>query len=94
MLTIPLGVNAAGYTCDKVESQGEGHWPLPEEAFNKERFEKALKALKNISETDAKASDYINVEHELMYIEGYMLKIHDERYDFCKFLKEEAYVRH
>jgi hypothetical protein len=80
--------------CPKVESEGEGHWSLSPEAFSKERYEEAIHYLNGIVAVNAKARDYINVDNQLMYIKGYMLKLHEENELFCEFIKNEAYVHH
>jgi hypothetical protein len=91
-----FSVNAFGtdISCPKVESRSEGHWPLPAEAFTLERYKKAIEHLNGIVKVNAEGRDYINVENELMYIEGFMLKLHNETTMFCEFIKNEAYVRH
>ena len=93
-LLLPLLANADSKWCDEVKSKGEGYWPIPEEAFTKERFEKSINTLIKTSNVNAEGHDYINVENELIYIEGYMLKLHKERNEFCKFIKTKAYVHH
>jgi hypothetical protein len=47
ILLFPLQAFAENI-CDPVKSNGEGHWPIPEEAFTKEN---ALKALEELQAT-------------------------------------------
>ena len=102
LIIITFSLNAFGEEalCKKVESRGEGHWPLPEKAFTKERANKALKKLEKFTNHSLKGADYINVENELMFIKGYMLKKFTIPKDktmvkeYCTFIENEAYVKH
>ena len=94
ILLLSLNVYSEEQNCPKVESKGEGHWPLPPEAFTESRFNEAVDYLNEIVKVRAEGRDYYNVENELMYIKGYMLKLHNESEAFCEFIQKEAYVRH
>ena len=86
--------------CNKVESRGEGHWPLPEKAFTKERANKALETLAKFTSNGSTGADFAVVENELMYIKGYLLKSFLNSNDklllkeYCEFIENEAYVKH
>ena len=86
--------------CNEVESKGEGHWPISESEFTKQRYDEAVAFLAGAPEKLEIGMDYARVETELVYIEGYLLKasIFDEDPDaiilFCDFVENEAYVRH
>ena len=86
--------------CDKVESKGEGHWPISEVKFTKERYDQALKFLTEAPDNIKLGMDYVSVETELVFIEGYLIKSSIRKDDpitidrFCEFVKKEAYVRH
>ena len=100
LITFSLSIYAEETFCKKIESRGEGHWPLPEKAFTKERANKALKSLKEFTKNGSMGDDYVKVENELMFIKGYMLKIFLNPKDktmlkeFCSFIENEAYVKH
>ncbi len=93
-LLLSLNVFGGELNCSRVESKGEGHWPLPPEAFTESRYNEAIDYLDEIVKVRAKGRDFYNVENELMYIKGYMLKLHNESKAFCEFIQKEAYVRH
>ena len=86
--------------CNKIESKGEGHWPIPEKAFTKERANQALEILSNFTNKGTMDADYVSAENELIFIKGYMLKtflrLGDKEMlkEFCAFIETEAYARH
>ena len=100
LITFSLSIYAEETVCKKTESRGEGHWPLPEKAFTKQRANKALKALEEFTKNGAMSADYVKVENELMFIKGYMLKTFLNPKDnsmlkeYCSFIENEAYVKH
>jgi hypothetical protein len=100
IITFSLNVFGQEALCKKIESQGEGHWPIPEEAFTKERAQKALKTLEDFTAHGSMGADYVKAENELMFIKGYMLKTFLDPKDkvmlneYCAFIENEAYVRH
>ena len=100
LITLSSSVFSEETLCKVVESRGEGHWPLPEKAFTKERANKALKALEKFTNHGLMGADYINVENELMFIKGYMLKKFTDPNDktmvnmYCSFIENEAHVIH
>jgi hypothetical protein len=94
LFALSLSAFANEIHCPSVKSKGEVHWPIPSEGFSLERYKEAIDYLNQIVEVNAEGRDYFNVENELMYIKGFMLKLHDEKEAFCEFIKNEAYVRH
>ncbi|MEQ9310000.1 MAG: hypothetical protein RLN90_11160 [Balneolaceae bacterium] len=95
--------------CEPVKSRGEGHWPIPEDAFTREN---ALERIGNLKELIDQPVEYIDdlesIEHNTFVIfKGYILKrriidtietdsvwIKKMKTDFCDFLKDEAYFSH
>ena len=100
LITLSSAVFSEETLCKRVESKGEGHWPLPENAFTKERANKALKTLGKFTKNGSMGTDYVKVENELMFIKGYMLKTFLDPKDkvmlkeYCTFIETEAYVKH
>ena len=89
----------AGRLCPVVESEGEGHWPLSEDAFTQDRAEMALESLTRAVNGEAVGVDFTTYENDLMYVKGYLLKsnaeVNDTDVEFlCDFIKSEAYVHH
>jgi hypothetical protein len=86
--------------CGKIESKYR--YPLAESIFTKENFELALASLKETDKANAYDYDFYDIESDLMYIKGYMLKLHIKNNpkasacikDFCAFMLKEAYLRH
>ena len=82
-------VSFAENLCPAVKSKGEGHWPIPEEAFSKEAAIKAAEDLKMLLNNSEKSSDYFAenvgidfgsaVRNNLVSIEGYMLKVNAQK---------------
>ncbi len=83
LLCLPVVVNAQ-QLCPPVESRGEGHWPIPEADFTKERAESATREMSDLL-THVEAS-YITskdvggldvgpyVMNRLVYIKGFALR--------------------
>ena len=100
LISFSHSIYAEKTLCKIAESRGEGHWPLPEEAFTKERANKALKKLGKFTNQGLMGGDYVNVENELMFIKGYMLKKFTDPKDktmvnmYCSFIENEAHVIH
>jgi len=100
MFMVTSHVSASESLCGDVES--DYRHPLTEDSFTKSNFEQALKSLKDI-END-RAYDYVfyDIESDLMYIKGYMYKLHIKSNPgnpgligrFCEFMSKEAYLRH
>ena len=95
--------------CEPIESEGEGHWPIPESAFTRENAIKELDNLKALLDAPAiYVEDLESKKHNAFVIfEGYILKKRiseleetstkvatEARQEFCTFLKEKAYVSH
>ena len=95
--------------CQSVESKGEGHWPIPEEAFTKENSLKEINKLKAMLNTKAiYIEDMESIKHNAFVIfEGYILKkriielqaensdsVAMAKREFCNFLKIKAYTSH
>ncbi len=88
--------------CEPVEAKGEGHWPIPEEKFTELNAMQAIEKL-SMSIKDAE-SEYFEPfprnENDLLMIRGFLLKSSIGKYngwgldEFCRFIKEEAFVRH
>ncbi|WP_133406909.1 hypothetical protein [Parashewanella tropica] len=104
LLSVP---SFAGNLCDVVKSKGEGHWPLPENAFTKNAASKAANELKLLVHKLDDSDYYLEAENAFMYIRGYALKTYAHNSikskskfakshltDWCKFIKNEAYIRH
>jgi len=83
VLSLP-GLANAGQLCKPVKSKGEGHWPIPEEDFTKERAESATRELMELLKRADAA--YLTSKHaggldlspyvlnRLVYIKGFALK--------------------
>lgn len=86
--------------CKEIKSTGEGHWPISEKTFTKERALKATKTLNQLISLNEVVADYVSIENELLYIQGHMLKKYAKKNDeyfvkeYCNFIENEAYVRH
>lgn len=85
--------------CPEAKSQGEGHWPVPEQSFNQTSAEEAMQSLQQSIETGSTAADLVGYENDLMMIKGFLLKkyaISDPSYrvEFCEFIQHEAYIKH
>ena len=88
LLALIAGSASAENLCDPVKSTGEGHWPIPEEAFTKEAAIKAADDLKSLLSNAEKPDDFFAknvgidfesaVRNDLISIEGYMLKVSAE----------------
>ena len=85
----PLDVSSNRYAIDELE-------------FSEKNYQLATKSLEMTNEVKAYDWDFYDVESDLMYIKGYMFKLHikqqphnlELRSEFCLFLKNEAYARH
>ncbi len=88
LLALISGSATAENLCDPVKSSGEGHWPIPEEAFTKVAAIKAADDLKfllnNADKSDEFFAQNVGIDFEsavrnnLISIEGYMLKLSAE----------------
>nr|WP_138976428.1 hypothetical protein [Microbulbifer agarilyticus] len=88
LLALVSGSVSAENLCDPIKSSGEGHWPIPEEAFTKQVAIKAAEDLKSLLSKADKSDDYFAqsagidfesaVRNNLVSIEGYMLKVSAE----------------
>ncbi len=89
----------------KAEKEGDP-WYIPESAFTKEAANKALKELSSQVNAGVKGRDFL-IENELKMIKGYLYRAYlgehkktfgEEdsmlREDFCRFIRDEAYVSH
>jgi len=89
----------------KAAKEGDP-WYIPESAFTKEEANKALKNLSNQVNAGVKGRDFL-IENDLKMIKGYLYRAYlaehkkafgeeDKilREDFCRFIREEAYVAH
>ena len=100
LAVLPVSSNAQELLCKEVKSKGEGHWPIPEKAFTKKRYDKAVALLNELSDKEHAVADYTTIENEMIYIEGFFLKLYAESGDkemkkqFCEFIQNKAYVRH
>ena len=85
LLTLISGSASAENLCDPVKSSGEGHWPIPEEAFTKKAAINAADELKSLLSNADKSDEFFAqnvgidfesvVRNNLVSIEGYMLKV-------------------
>ena len=88
-----------GRYCSPVTSAGEGHWPIDEVTFTKERARKALESLsKHINQVDTQM-DFVAIDNDLLQVKGYLLRAYamDSEImvqDFCDFIESEAFVQH
>jgi hypothetical protein len=84
------------------DSMSSHPYPVNEESFTKANYELAIKSLNIAKEAEAYDWDFYDVESDLMYIKGYMYKLHINQRptntiiqkEFCEFLVVEAYQRH
>ena len=89
----------------KAENEGDP-WYIPESAFTKEAANKALKELSNQVNAGVKGRDFL-IDNELKMIKGYLYRAYLEehkrafgeedsmlREEFCRFIRDEAYVSH
>ncbi len=90
----------------RPEKEGDP-WYIPESAFTKEEANKAIKELQSQVNTEWKGTDFPNVENRLKMIKGYLFRVYLEGYkkrfghddknlkeEFCRFLREEAFISH
>ena len=91
-----------------VKSQGEGHWPITEDAFTKQQAEEHWKVIQNIINGTIQDDDPEVYENAFMVVRGWLLKREVKRSikfdnefmkkhslaEFCTYLKNNAYVRH
>src|SRR6266446_5267795 len=89
------------------ENEGEGGaWYIPESAFTKEAANKALQNLSTQINKGVKGRDFL-IDNDLKMIKGYLfisyLEEHKREFgtndvslknQFCKFLRNEAFVSH
>jgi len=89
----------------KADSERDA-WHIPESAFTKEAANKALKNLNDQVNAGAKGRDFL-VGNDLKMIKGYLYRAYLEEHkrafgeddkellkEFCRFLREEAFVEH
>ncbi|MBL1275232.1 MAG: hypothetical protein COB30_004025 [Ectothiorhodospiraceae bacterium] len=100
LVLFSISVNSEESLCKKVESKGEGHWPLDESKFTKKRANSALESLSKLTNNTSMGADFVSVENELMYIKGYLLKQMTDpkdkemRKEYCSFIENDAYIHH
>ncbi len=100
VMTASMHSYAEGTICGKVKSKYR--YSLSENDFTKENFEQALVSLKTTDAANAYDYDFYDIESDLMYIKGYMFKLHIKNNpdnpaivkQFCDFMSTEAYMRH
>ena len=87
ILMLLSSISFAEEYCTKVQSSGEGHWPIPEDEFNIENANTAIEELKKLISAYSPGSSitpdavYLNeVENHQMMIKGYMLKSMLDKY--------------
>ena len=95
----------ANNICAPVESQGEGHWPLTEDAFSQQAVMKELRKLEELFEGQIEVAEEFIYQSSII-IEGgfYRMEIEKWKNDpknheyavkrFCKFMRERAVVVH
>jgi hypothetical protein len=107
---LPLGQSAvaADYCPSMPKAEKEADlWYIPESAFTKEEANKALVELKSQVNNDWNGADYQNVENRLKMIKGYLFRVYLDGYkkqsgeedknlkeEFCRFIRNEAFVSH
>jgi hypothetical protein len=103
----PLAV-AADYCTPMPKAEKEvDRWYIPESAFTKEEANKAIKELQGQANSEWNGADFISVENRLIMIKGYLFRVYLDDYrkrfgeddkftkeEFCRFIREEAFVRH
>jgi len=86
--------------CPKVLSQGEGNWPISESTFTEAAAKEALNKLQIYISLNAPPVDTVIIDNELLMVRGYILKARageglvGSKDDFCRFIKESAYLQH
>ena len=105
--TLIGNASAANYcpTLPKAKAEGD-RWNIAESAFTKDAAKKALKNLSNRIDNGVRGRDF-DIENDLIMVKGRLYLDHLQEYQrefgkedqelkiaFCRFLKEEAYVRH
>jgi hypothetical protein len=110
LLVVASSAAASDSICPQIESRGEGHWPIPEEAFTKQNAELAANRIQEIVSTP-QHDDVLAVgpecalRNQSIIIEGYLLKSDLSNWEgtkyyesnqerFCNFLKKEAATCH
>jgi hypothetical protein len=105
-----LGQAAAGGdycpTMPKPEKEGDT-WYISESAFTKEEANKALKELQAQINTEWNGADFIYVKNPLKMVKGYLFRVYLDGYkkefgeddkslkeEFCRFIRDEAFVSH
>jgi hypothetical protein len=108
LLTLAHSAVAADYCPPMPEPVKEGdRWYIPESAFTKEEATKALEELKLQVNSEWDGADFQNVENRLLMIKGYLYRVYLAGYkkqageddkmlkkEFCRFIREEAFVSH
>lgn len=99
---------AADYCPPMLKAEKEGDpWYIPESAFTKEEANKAIKELQSQVNTGWNGADFLNVENRLKMIKSYLFRVYLDGYkkqfgeddktlkeEFCRFIREEAFVSH
>lgn len=91
--------------CSPVESQGEGHWPLTEDAFSQQAVMKELQKLEQLFEGKIEVAEEFIYQSSIIIEGGFYrmeiekLKNNPKNYEyavkrFCKFMRERAVVVH
>ena len=108
ILLIPQLSVAADYCPPMPKPEKEGDpWYIPESAFTKDEANKALNQLQSEINTEWNGPDFVTVENRLKMIKGYLFRLHLEGYrkqfgredkalmeEFCRFIREQAYISH
>ena len=101
-------VSAADYCPPMKKAEKEGDpWYIPESAFTKEKANKALRELQSQANRGWHGEDWPNVQNQLKMVKGYLFRVYLDGYrkqsgeddkllkeEFCKFIREEAFVSH
>jgi hypothetical protein len=108
LLTLGQSAVAAEYCPPMPKAEKEADpWYIPESAFTKEEANKALGELKSQVNKDWNGADYQNVDNRLRMIKGYLFRVYLDGYkkqsgeedkilkeEFCRFIRDEAFVSH
>ena len=100
ILIISSQVYAENQLCEQPKNEHPYH--LHEDDFTEKNYKLAINSLNTAYEAKAYDWDFYDVESDLMYIKGYMYKLHIKQNpnskillkEFCSFMAKEAYARH
>jgi hypothetical protein len=108
VLFLGQSVSATDYCPPMKKAEKEGDpWYIPESAFTRAEANKALGALRSQVNKDWAGADWPNVENHLKMIKGYRFRVYLDGYkkefgeddkilreEFCRFIRDEAFVSH